>query len=756
MTVYVNGKWLAQSPSGTQRYATEVMRAVSSTPAASQITLVLPKDAVEPPWSSNFPVVRSRFRGVFFEQVVLPWLARGKHLYSMCGPAPVVKRDQTLVMHDANTFRFPSSFRLAFVIWQRLMYTVLSRTAKRVLTVSSFSRAELASVLHVAHDRFELAPCGADHIEPQSLGGPVEPLPFERGSYALIVGNLAPHKNVGPAVAALADSGVPVAVVGGAQHVNHVFRGAQLDGRDNVRLLGRVDDRQLQQLYAGAAVLVAPSRYEGFCIPIIEAGKLGCPTVFATDSAMTEVAGDGGLAFDPNDMGRCAELVKRIMTQPALRERLGAQARVNADRFSWARTAQIIFGKQHATDSVAGTDNPLAPVRVLHVTETFGSGIRSAIIGYADAVRGQGVQSWLLAQDRGTGLLEELDESSPFVTTRMVPHGLLNLWRAIGSSVDEVRPDIVHLHSSLAGGVGRLRFGLKGKPALVYTPNCFSFEMRDLSPLKRWVYRVAEFVLARRTDAFLCVSPHEADLARGLRSRAEVVLMLNMFGTPPTIEQDSATSSPAVDAAPTVLRIVNVGRVIPQKDPQMFAEIVEALRADGCVEATWVGDGPEPLRAALEAADVAVTGWLPAREVPAALGEQTVYLHTSSWEGGPIALREAMDAGLPVVVRRNPAYRGYLPQEWQFDDVGGAVRMIRLLAAEPARSQRICEQFKVLAEHRKSGPDVVLAAAYRRRLKRSGPQSSYDADRFALNTSATGRGGPKLEDARWPHRSFPS
>lgn len=754
MTACVNGKWLAQSPSGTQRYATEVMRIVSSTPAASQITLVLPNDAVEPPWAANFPKVRSRFRGIFFEQIVLPWITRGRHLYSMCGPAPVLKRNQTLVMHDANTFRFPRSFRPAFVIWQRLMYTVLSRTAKRVLTVSSFSRMELASVLGVPQDRFELAPCAADHIEPLPPTGLAEPLPFERGKYALIVGNLAPHKNVSAAVTALADSGVPVAVAGGAQHVQHVFRDAQLESRDNVRLLGRVDDRQLQQLYAGAAVLVAPSRYEGFCIPIIEAGKLGCPTVFATGSAMTEVAGDGGLAFDPDDMSRCVELVKRIMSDAELRERLSAHARTNAERFSWARTAEMIFARRPATESAVDTDAPDGPVRVLHVTETFGSGIRSAIIGYAEAVRGQGVESWLLAQDRGCGLTEELDESSPFVATRMVPHGLLSLWRAIGSSVEELRPDIVHLHSSLAGGVGRLRFGLKGKPALVYTPNCFSFEMQDISPLKHWIYWIAEVVLARRTDAFLCVSPHEAELARGLHSRAEVVLMLNMFGQPPTADIDSASSLTVVDAAPGPIRIVNVGRVTAQKDPVMFAEIVTALQGENDIRATWVGDGPEPLRAALEAAGVTVTGWLPAREVGNALQGQTVYLHTSSWEGGPIALREAMDAGLPVVVRRNPAYEGYLPQEWQFDDVGAAVRMIRALAEEPARSQRVSEQFKVLAEHRKSGPDVVLAAAYRRHLKRSRPRDH--ADHFILNAPANGHDGPDLEEARWARRSFPS
>jgi len=753
--VYINGKWLAQSPSGTQRYATQVLRVVSSTPAASRITLVLPNDAVEPAWASNFPKVRSRFRGAFFEQVVLPWLTRGKHLYSLSGPAPVVKRDQTVVMHDASPFRFPSTFRLTFLLWYRFMYGVLSRTAKRVLTISSFSRAELASVLGVSQDRFELAPCGADHIEPQPLTGRPEPLPFERGSYALIVGNLAPHKNVSAAIAALGDAGVPVAVVGSAQRIQHVFQGVQLESRDNVRLLGRVDDQQLQQLYAGAAVLVAPSRYEGFCIPIIEAGRLGCPAVFATGSAMTEVAGDGGVAFDPSDMGRCVELVQRIVSEPALREDLSVRARANADRFNWADSAHTILGAQLIADGAADTHVQPSPLRVLHVTETFGGGIRSAVIGYARATRGRGVESWLLAQDRGCGFFEELDESSPFVATRMVPHGLLNLWKAIGSTVEEVRPEIVHLHSSLAGGAGRLRLGLKGKPALVYSPHCFAFEMRDISSSSRWVYRAVERILARRTAAFVCVSPHEAELARKLHPRAEVVALLNTFGPAPSAPEHSTTYRPVTDAASAPIRIVTVARVVPQKDPETFAEIVSALRVDGQVEATWVGDGPGPLRDALETADVAVTGWLPAREVPQALREHTVYLHTAQWEAAvPIAVIEAMEAGLPVVVRRNPAYDSLLPQEWQFDDVDAAVRALRLLAREPARGRRIREQFNVLDELRKKSPDVVLAAAYRRLVRGSGPEAGGESDGFAFDAAATGFGISDQEEARWADHSF--
>lgn len=335
----INGKWLAQSPSGTQRYASQVMEAVSRTPAAADLLLVLPSDAEKPPWAEAFTSVRSRLRGVAFEQIALPWITRGKHLYSMAGPAPLAKRNQTVIMHDAMTFRYPKSYRRSFVAFYWVMYGLLSRTATRVLTVSSFSQDELARTLRAPRARFELAPCGSDHLGSGPVHGSGDA--FAPGTFALIVGNLAPHKNVEAAATALATAGVPVAVVGVAQQVH---RTAAITGGDNLKLLGRVDDARLCRLYADAAVLVAPSLYEGFGIPIVEAGRFGCPAVYALGSAMTEVAGDGGVGFPADDMDECVRQVAKIIADHGYRQQLSERARVNADRFTWDRTARAIFG----------------------------------------------------------------------------------------------------------------------------------------------------------------------------------------------------------------------------------------------------------------------------------------------------------------------------------------------------------------------------------------------------------------------------
>jgi hypothetical protein len=182
-------------------------------------------------------------------------------------------------------------------------------------------------------------------------------------------------------------------------------------------------------------VLVAPSSYEGFGLPIVEAGRLGCPTVYAMGSAMTEVAGDAGIGFPAGDSGKCVELVKQIVSSRDLREDLGARARKNAARFSWARTAETIFASETPSAAVVHAETRQSPLRTLHITETFSAGTGSAIIGYAKAIQGQGVESSLLAQDRGSGLFEELGESSPFANARIIGSGLVNLWRAIGSTV---------------------------------------------------------------------------------------------------------------------------------------------------------------------------------------------------------------------------------------------------------------------------------------------------------------------------------
>lgn len=104
---------------------------------------------------------------------------------------------------------------------------------------------------------------------------------------------------------------------------------------------GRVDDQEMVELYASAALAVVPSLYEGFGLPAAEAMACGVPLVATTGGALPEVVGDAGVLVPPGDVGALAHGIRSLLADPARRERLGAAARERVrSSFDWAETAR--------------------------------------------------------------------------------------------------------------------------------------------------------------------------------------------------------------------------------------------------------------------------------------------------------------------------------------------------------------------------------------------------------------------------------
>ncbi|MGE2713320.1 glycosyltransferase family 4 protein [Mycolicibacterium litorale] len=337
--VHVNGKWLAQPLTGTQRYATEMVRGLIAC-GAVDLVLHVPKGAEVPSWAAapHVEIRRAPVSGVLFEQVYLPAVTAGRMLLNFAGPAPILKRRQLVTMHDATPFRHPHTFRRAFVAFYLVMYLVLSRTARRLVTVSEFSAEELAAVLRVDRRRFLVAPCAADGLAQLT---PVRPdLDVDGGQY-LVVGTLAKHKNLTNAVAALVESGRHVVVVGAAGR-EQVFS-TSTDLRGTATVAGRLSDTELVWLYRNSRALVFPSKYEGFGLPVLEAQMLGCPVISSTAASLPEVGGGGVLFFDPDDNGDLLARLGELENDAALVADLTERGRLNAERYSWQRSAAAVL-----------------------------------------------------------------------------------------------------------------------------------------------------------------------------------------------------------------------------------------------------------------------------------------------------------------------------------------------------------------------------------------------------------------------------
>jgi glycosyltransferase involved in cell wall biosynthesis len=150
------------------------------------------------------------------------------------------------------------------------------------------------------------------------------------------VGRVEPRKNQLTALAAVEHLNSMLLVCAGP--VVDEEMAARLAGSRRCRLLGRVSEADLEALYALAEVVLFPSLYEGFGLPVLEGMRRGIPVVTVAISSLPEVGGSAALFVeDPLDVeGLAAAVEEAIARRPELAE-LG---RAEAARFTWRRTAE--------------------------------------------------------------------------------------------------------------------------------------------------------------------------------------------------------------------------------------------------------------------------------------------------------------------------------------------------------------------------------------------------------------------------------
>jgi glycosyltransferase involved in cell wall biosynthesis len=256
-------------------------------------------------------------------------------------------------VHDLIPLRFPAAVSGRFRLLFRLLIGRTIRAARRVITVSEFTRREILERYPDVAGRIAVVPNGVDPAFVAAGDADADRRVRERhglaGRYLLFVGVLEPRKNVPLLVDAFEilrhtrpeAADLQLALAGGAgwrgETIAAQVRSRGLDPA--VRLLGYVPDAELPALYRGATLAVVPSQYEGFGLPAIEAMACGAPVLASDAAALPETVGDAGELFTPGNAGvlaqRMADLVAAPQRLAALRERGLARAA----RFTWDRTA---------------------------------------------------------------------------------------------------------------------------------------------------------------------------------------------------------------------------------------------------------------------------------------------------------------------------------------------------------------------------------------------------------------------------------
>jgi glycosyltransferase involved in cell wall biosynthesis len=271
-------------------------------------------------------------------------LLGGVDVFWAPAPAPLaISRGTPLVLtvHDLSWERRPADFTRYERLWHRAARpAALANDAARVLTDSDPVAAEVIERWSLPAGRVAVVAPGVRAPAAEVDGERVVAVRARHGlpeRYLLFVGALEPRKAPDLLARAYADArkaGLDAAVAFvGEGRLAHTLRGP---GR---YLLGRVEDGELDALYAGALALVMPSWLEGFGLPPLEAALRGTPSVLSDLPVFARTLGDAALLVRTGDEAALGVALRRIAENTTLRAELAARARARAAAFTWERAA---------------------------------------------------------------------------------------------------------------------------------------------------------------------------------------------------------------------------------------------------------------------------------------------------------------------------------------------------------------------------------------------------------------------------------
>lgn len=282
-------------------------------------------------------------------------------------------------------------------------------------------------------------------------------------------------------------------------------------------------------------------------------------------------------------------------------------------------------------------------MKVVHVVEPFSSGISTFILQLVrhmsddqhivihgvrdDATQVQSIQAEFPAN---TSFIKWTQGRREISLT-----GDIRAYRELKKLLRRIKPDILHLHSSKAGVLGRLAAKMLGYKRVIYTPNAVSFLRTDVGSFHRLVYKLMEKVMSWFPGTIISTSQGELTALKSLGIRS-------------TLINNGVDFSEYVYEKKPEMTVVTCGRVTIQKNPEQFNLIARAFLHRPEVHFIWIGSGE--LAHVLDSPNIRMTGWLKPVEVRQEMMGASLYISTSFWEGLSLASLEALAIGLPMLL----------------------------------------------------------------------------------------------------------
>jgi glycosyltransferase involved in cell wall biosynthesis len=305
-----------------------------------------------------FPQARHPVLYVMFFELALPAALKKikPDLFVSCdGYMSLRTKVPTLnVIHDLNFEEYPKHLPPLLSKYYRYFFPKFARRARRLATVSEFSKKDISKRYGVPEAKIDVVYNGVNEVfKPmgEAFIDEIRSRYSEGKPYFLFVGSIHPRKNLLNQLLAFFEF---------RKQTNFQFKfliiGAEFYGGKDLKekiadspyvgdaiFLGRQSAEELRFLYASAFALMYVSYFEGFGIPLLEAMRSGVPAITSVTTSMPEVGGEAALYADPDSPIEIAARMKQLAQDEELRANLISAGLKRSEKFSWDKTSEDLW-----------------------------------------------------------------------------------------------------------------------------------------------------------------------------------------------------------------------------------------------------------------------------------------------------------------------------------------------------------------------------------------------------------------------------
>jgi glycosyltransferase involved in cell wall biosynthesis len=261
---------------------------------------------------------------------------------------------QLAVIHDINFVHRPEDLPWLIAKYYNYFFPKFARIAKRIATVSFYSKEDIARSFKIDYDKIDVVYDGINQIFEPLLEKEKTKIrkKYTGGSeYFLFVGALHPRKNVSGLLKAFddfkseTDNKIKLVIVGGEMHkTGDIFETFEnMRFKDDVVFTGRVSTDDLHDIVGAAMALAFVPFFEGFGIPVVEAMSAGVPVICSNTTSMPEVGGNAVVYADPMKIHQITDAMIKLATDKELRKELIEKGFEQKKKFSWDETAHLLW-----------------------------------------------------------------------------------------------------------------------------------------------------------------------------------------------------------------------------------------------------------------------------------------------------------------------------------------------------------------------------------------------------------------------------